>query len=71
MKKVLCRDCRNYLRENNDTWCRYDMWEGVSVFKSKIYNPFMFDCIEWERIPKERLAYRNIENGVLRSFKNG
>jgi len=25
------------------------MWEGVTISKSKIYNPFMFECIEWEK----------------------
>ena len=45
----LCSKCRNYLVEGNDTWCRHDMWEGVTISKSKIYNPFMFECIEWEK----------------------
>lgn len=53
--KPLCKECRNYLIEGSDTWCRHDIWPSVTLFKSKLYNAYMFECIEFEKTRKRNI----------------
>ena len=53
--KPLCNKCKNYLIDGNDTFCKYDEWPCIAVTKSKIYNPYMFECINYSRTVKRYL----------------
>ena len=47
--KTLCYNCVFYVESKNKAYCEYDVWTFTDIMKAKLYNPFMFDCIEYER----------------------
>lgn len=51
-KTKLCKDCVNFLVEDNKATCDYEYWIDVNIYKAYIYVPDMFDCIEWEQQPE-------------------
>ena len=48
MKRKLCIDCINCLC-NKKYECDMEKWKPTSIQKVKLYNPFMFGCINYEK----------------------
>lgn len=46
----LCINCVNYGTEGDSTVCLEGHWSMADSSKSKILNPMMFDCMEYEAI---------------------
>ena len=45
---LLCRDCVYYVEDKNKSYCEQDEWVFIDKSKSKLFNPFMFECINFE-----------------------
>ncbi len=48
--KILCCKCVYYVKDKNKAYCEYDIWTITDINKAKLYNPFMFGCINYERL---------------------
>lgn len=46
----LCINCIHYDDANGVTKCKQGCWIASDKTKSKIYNPMMFECLEYEGI---------------------
>jgi hypothetical protein len=45
----LCSKCIYYVEsDNNKAYCECDYWNTTEIIKAKLYNPFLFDCTEYE-----------------------
>ena len=45
----VCNKCVYYVEENKKkSYCEHDYWEITDISKSKLYNPFLFDCTDYE-----------------------
>lgn len=46
----LCVNCVHYDDSSDITRCKKDYWIVSDVTKSKIFNPMMYECLEYEGI---------------------
>lgn len=49
---MLCKDCKNYKKEEsrNVVSCSLSFWEPVEESRAKLLNAMMFECLEWEKL---------------------
>ena len=46
--RVICYNCVYYVEDKAKAYCEYDLWTFADISKAKLYNPYMFDCINYE-----------------------
>jgi hypothetical protein len=54
----LCVKCVYYVEDNTKSYCENDHWE-TDIDKSKLYNPFLFDCVDYEERDKVIESFMN------------
>ena len=48
IKHTLCKTCDYYVIDGNKSYCEHDHWTNVMVEQSKLFNPLMFECLDYE-----------------------
>jgi len=46
----LCVNCCNYKQDGNIVECSKDYWIVGDPIKSKIFNPMMYECLDYDSI---------------------
>lgn len=59
MNLALCIRCKYFELEGMESSCMQEIWPRVSISKSRIYNPHMFECIDYARESEQYLYYTN------------
>lgn len=49
----LCKDCVNFIVEDDKVSCDYEYFENDDVYKALIYVPEQFDCEQFEIIEED------------------
>ena len=44
----LCVNCNYYIKDGVPIFCGMGHWESIEPTKTKIFNPSMFECIDYE-----------------------
>jgi len=44
----LCIDCNHYTKDGVMTTCSMGYWEPTESIKTKIFNPIMFECLDFD-----------------------
>jgi len=53
----LCNKCVYYVEDGPKSYCENDHWELTDINKAKLYNPFLFDCTDYESRERVILSY--------------
>ena len=50
---ILCKECDYYVIDGIKSYCENDHWKNIVVERSILFNPPMFECIEYEHLINE------------------
>ena len=48
MNTPICEACVYYVINKRKSYCEEDMWPETDIIKTKLYNPILFDCFNFE-----------------------
>lgn len=46
--KILCSECVYWVEDKTKAYCENDVWLFTDIIKAKLYNPYLFECFDFE-----------------------